>query len=392
MADTYAPAVKKRIESIDILRGAVMLIMAIDHCRDYLQLGHPDATNLATTTPFLFFSRWVTHFCAPTFIFLSGISACLAGTRRTKTQLFKFLITRGTWLLLLEFVVINFAMTLNVGYHLFVFQVIATIGASMILLGFLIWFPLPIIGVIGLIIFFGHNIFDHIDPGVTGKTFWWKLLVSSNGFGNYYPLTANRGIILAYALLPWTGVMLIGYMFGSLYKSSVNAGKRKNLLLASDLLLLGLFFILRYFNIYGDPVPWSVQKTTMLSIISFFNVSKYPCSLLYLCMTLGLSIIILSLTENINNSLTRILVVYGNVPLFYYVCHWYFIRVLNIITFPILGFNYKQIIAFDPPDNYGFSLGYIYLFWLLVIVVLYLPCKWYANYKKSHSYWWLSYL
>lgn len=392
MTDTSVPVVKKRIESIDILRGAIMLIMAIDHCRDYLQLGHPDATILATTTPILFASRWITHFCAPTFIFLSGISAYLAGTRRTKKQLFSFLISRGVWLILMEFLVINFAMTLDVGYHLFVFQVIAAIGASMILLGLLIWLPLPVIGIIGLLIFFGHNIFDYVDMGTTGKSFWWKLLVSSTGFSNYYQLTANRGIILAYALLPWTGVMLIGYVFGSIYKNSADAVKRKKTLIASGLLLLVLFFVLRYFNIYGDPAPWSAQKSTTLSIISFFNVSKYPCSLLYLCMTLGVSIIILSLTEIINNRFTRILLVYGNVPLFYYVLHWFLIRVINIITFPILGFSYNRIIAFDPPDNYGFSLGYVYLFWLLIIVVLYLPCKWYTNYKRSHSKWWLSYL
>ena len=386
------PPEKNRIASIDILRGLIMLIMALDHVRDYCHLGQPDPTNLAITTPFLFFTRWITHFCAPIFLFLSGISAYLAGTRRSKSQLCRFLITRGLWLLVVEFVFINFAQTLDPLHHAIIFQVIWAIGGSMILLGVLIWAPLPVIGIVGALIFFGHNLIDVIDVGPLGKTIAWNLLVSSNGFGDFFPVGGGRFLLIAYALLPWSGVMLIGYVFGSLYQSSVDAVKRRKILLTGGLSLLVFFIVFRAFNLYGDPAKWSVQKNAALTIISFFNVTKYPCSLLYLCMTLGAALIILSLTEKINNKFTALLVVYGNVPLFYYICHWYLIRLINVITYPLQGFNLKQLTSFDPPPAYGYSLAGVYVIWLIVIISLYYPCRWYGRYKKTHTQWWLSYL
>jgi len=392
MTAIAASPVKQRIASIDILRGAIMLIMAIDHARDYFHLGIPDATNLAITTPFLFFTRFITHFCAPTFVFLSGISACLVGTRRTKRQQSSYLIKRGIWLIFAEFVIINFAMTLDVGYHTQVFQVIWAIGGSMIILGLLVYAPLPVIGIIGAIIFFGHNILDIINVGPVGQTLWFKLILSSNGFGNWWPYGPGRNLILAYALLPWTGVMLIGYVFGSLYQKQVDVFRRQKVLFFTGLGLLLLFVILRTFNIYGDPASWSVQKTTALTIISFLNVSKYPCSLLYLCLTLGVSTIVLAFTEKVSNKVTSILMVYGNVPFFYYVCHWYLLRIISLIAFPLQGFKLKDVVSFDPPATFGYSLGGVYLIWLCVIVVLYFPCRWFGKYKKTHTHWWLSYL
>jgi uncharacterized membrane protein len=399
MTTTTAPVLKYRIESIDILRGLVMLIMAIDHVRDFFHAGHPEPTDLAITTPVLFFTRWITHFCAPAFVFLSGISAYLAGLRRIRGQLSVFLIKRGLWLILVELVLITLAITLNPFYNVLIFQVIWAIGGSMILLGLLIWAraSLTTIGIIGAIIFFGHNIFDIVDPGAITKTFYWKLLLSAGGFNAYWPLSATRGILMAYALLPWTGAMLLGYVFGSLYETTVGATRRRKTLLYSGLSLLLFFVVFRYFNIYGDPAPWSVQKTTALSIISFFNVTKYPCSLLYLCMTIGTSLVILALSENIKNRFTAILIVYGNVPFFYYLCHWYLLRLLSVIVFFVQGFKTSQII--NPkqpilflPDTMGFNLFGVYLVWLLVIVILYFPCRWYAKYKKTHQQWWLSYL
>lgn len=384
---------KHRVTSIDILRGAIMLIMAIDHVRDYFHLGHPEPTDLTTTTAFLFFTRWITHFCAPTFVFLSGISAYLAGTRRSRAQFSAFLVKRGLWLLVIEFVFINFAMTLDPAHHLVIFQVIWAIGGSMILLGVLVWAPLPIIGIIGAIIFLGHNLLDQFGSEPFSKTLYWKLLFSSNGFGNVSPVGHGRYLLVAYALLPWTSVMFIGYIFGQLYQKSVDAVKRRRMLLFSGLVLLGVFLILRCFNIYGDPAPWAMQKTTTLSVISFFNVSKYPPSLLYLCMTLGVAMIILSVTEKAQNKLTNIFIVFGSVPLFYYIMHWYLIRIINVITFFAQGFTIKQMLnSFEPPVAYGYTLAGVYLIWLIVIVLLYFPCRWYANFKRSHTYWWLSYL
>ncbi|MES2426220.1 MAG: heparan-alpha-glucosaminide N-acetyltransferase domain-containing protein [Bacteroidota bacterium] len=393
MTASIKPLLKQRIESIDILRGLVMLIMAIDHTRDFLHMGHPEPTNLAITTPILFFTRWITHFCAPIFVFLSGVSAYLAGTRRTKSQFSAFLIKRGLWLLVVEFVFITFAITADPGYHMIIFQVIWAIGGSMILLGLLIWLPLPVIGLIGLIIFFGHNILDLVNVGDIGKTLPWKLLLSANGFNSITPIGGGRNLLIAYALLPWTGVMLIGYVFGSLYSNVYNAAKRRRVLLQAGLFLLVLFVVLRTFNIYGDPAPWSVQKTTALSIISFFNVTKYPCSLVYLSMTLSVALITLSQLEGVKNKFTRIVIVYGNVPLFYYVCHWYLLMTINIVVFFAQGFkpeDMKNINAIPP--TFGFPLWGVYLTWLLLITILYLPCRWYSQYKRTHTQWWLSYL
>jgi uncharacterized membrane protein len=393
-----ATIAKHRIESIDILRGLVMLIMAIDHVRDIFH-PMPEPTDLAVTTPFLFFTRLITHYCAPTFVFLSGISAHLAGTRRTVNELSAFLIQRGLWLIVAELSFITFALTLNPLFNVFVFQVIWAIGGSMVLLGLLIWLraSLPVIAVIGATIFLGHNILDIVDPGAIGKTISWKVLLTAAGFNSLIDLGGNRFLLMAYALLPWTAVMLLGYVFGSLYKSTYNAAKRKKILIYSGLGLLALFLTLRYFNIYGDPAPWSVQKNMIFTLISFVNTTKYPCSLLYLSMTLGVSLIILAYLEGIKNKLASIILVYGNVPFFYYICHWYLIQVIHIVAFFVLGYKTSQIVTpnfpflFSPP-GFQYSLVVVYGVWLLVIVILYFPCRWFATYKKTHSQWWLSYI
>lgn len=391
------PGAKQRIASIDILRGLVMLIMAIDHTRDFFHLGHPDTNDLAITTPFLFFTRWITHFCAPIFVFLSGASAYLAGTRRTKKELSTFLIKRGLWLILVELVLITFAITLDPSFRIIILQVIWAIGGSMVLLGLLVWLPLPVIVVIGAVIFFGHNLFDIEKVSTVNDTLLGKLMISGRR-GDLWPLAAGHKLAIAYSLLPWTAVMIMGYAFGSLYQRSANAVKRKKILLYSGLGLVGLFLIFRYFNIYGDPTPWSVQKNTGLTIISFFNVTKYPCSLLYLSMTLGPAIIMLGVTEKVSNKFADILIIYGNVPFFYYVCHWYLIKLLNIAVFFASGYTTGQIVSPDPrvrmfqPDGFGFNLFGVYMIWLLVVSLLYFPCSWYFNYKRSHYQWWLSYL
>jgi len=396
------PGPKQRIASIDILRGLVMVIMAVDHCRDFFHYHHPEPTDLAITTPFLFFTRWITHFCAPAFVFLSGMSAYLAGTRRTHSQFSAFLIKRGLWLIAVELVLINLAITLDPTYHAQILQVIWAIGGSMIILGLLVWarLSLPVIFSIGLIIVLGHNIFDPQDmpSHAVNGTFLGKLFLSGKGFGDFWLYAPNRAILFAYALLPWAGLMMIGYVFGSLYVKTYDGVKRRRILLYSGLTVLGVFFVLRFFNIYGDPNPWASQRTATLSIISFFNVTKYPPSLLYTCMTIGTSLLILAFTENVKNKLTSILFVYGNVPFFYYLCHWYLIRFSTIAIFFISGFKTSQIInphqgpILFQPDEFGFSLGGVYLIWFCVILILYFPCRWYSKYKQTHAQWWLSYL
>lgn len=388
-------AAKTRILSIDLLRGLVMLIMAIDHLRDLLHLGHPDPTDLQTTTPSLFFTRWITHFCAPTFVFLSGISAFLAGRRRSTDQLGGFLIKRGFWLILVEVFIINLITKADPFYHVIVLQVIWAIGASMILLGLLVWAKVGPkgIGGIGLIIFLGHNVIDLLHNQIVNTNLVWRLFLSARGFNAAIPIGQDRFLIVAYALLPWTGVMLVGYALGTLY--SKEAVKRKQALTAIALLLLSIFVIFRAFNIYGDPAPWSIQKNAMLSVISFLNVTKYPCSLMYLCMTLGIALLLLAKTETAGNRLARIFVVYGNVPFFYYICHWILAQMITIILFFSMGHHigeaYKSNFPFSP-NNFGLTLAGVFAVWLLLITLLYFPCRWFAQYKKTHGQWWLSYL
>jgi len=200
-----------------------------------------------------------------------------------------------------------------------------------------------------------------------------------------------------YAIIPWAGVMMLGYVFGSIYRSSFGAAKRKNVLVITGTSLIVFFLISRALNLYGDPVPWSAQQNMTLCILSFLNVSKYPPSLLYLCVTLGPGLLLLSALEKTKNRFTKILMIYGNVPFFYYVMHWYLLRALSVVEFYLLGYGSKDIsnaklMYFFRPDNMGFDLAGVYLAWLLVILALYLPCRWFANYKKTHRQWWLSYL
>ena len=334
---TLAPAIyatktfmttKVRINSIDLLRGLVMLIMAIDHVRDNFLKGAPDPTDLNTTTTILFFTRWITHWCAPVFVFLSGVSAYLAGTRRTEGQLGTFLLKRGLWLILLDLTVITFAFFLDPGFHYLLLQVLWAIGGSLIILGILVRAKVSPgnIGTIGAVIFFGHNLLDYMELGEISKTYWWRMLWHAGP--NPSSITAIGGghsLVTLYALLPWTGVMLLGYSVGTFYASGFDATRRKKYLLYSGLGALALFLVLRLFNLYGDPNPWGFQRTTTLSILSFLNVTKYPASLLYLCMTLGPALLLLAFTEGVSGRPARVIMTYGKVPFFYYVLHWYLI-------------------------------------------------------------------
>jgi len=392
------PVLKHRIESIDILRGLIMIIMAIDHVRDYFYPAGAmnDPPNLAVTTPLLFFTRFITHYCAPVFVFLSGVSAQLAGGRRTKSRLSVFLIKRGLWLIAVELVVISFAFSLDPLHRVLPLQVIWVIGTSMVILGLMVWAPLPVIATTGVILVFGHDILDYIRLPQTGTDgFLWKLLLT--GHREFFHITETYFVKTNYATLPWTGVMMLGYVFGTMYRSSFDAVRGKKILFATGAFMLTLFLVLRAFNIYGDPAPLSVHRSLPLSIISFLNVSKYPPSLLYLCVTLGPGLMLLALLEKRKSKLTDILIIYGNVPFFYYILHWCIIRSLSVGAFYLAGYGPNDIynaklMFFFRPDSMGYSLGGMYLVWLLVIVLLYFPCRWFANYKKTHRQWWLSYL
>ncbi|MEP6845433.1 MAG: heparan-alpha-glucosaminide N-acetyltransferase domain-containing protein [Panacibacter sp.] len=389
---------KQRIHSIDILRGLVMIIMALDHTRDFFHQPAltQDATALATTTPVLFFTRWITHFCAPTFVFLSGISAYMAGQRKTKKEQSSFLITRGLWLILIEITVMTFALTFNPLFNFIMLDVLWAIGFSMIILGLITRTSMSVIIIVGCLLFFGHNVFDYINLPQEGfGSFLLKMLIAQPQ--TIIPYGNGRIIAILYTALPWTGVMLLGYAFGTLYQSSVKAGRRKAILMSMGVIFTLSFIILRFMNMYGDPSHWSVQKDGIYTFLSFLNTTKYPPSLMFCTMTLGPSCIFLSLAENIQNRFSKILMVYGRVPFFYFVVHFYIIHILCVILFFASGYVVDKIV--DPqvpflfrPASFGFDLWVVYLLWICLIIALYKPCKWFIKYKATHNQWWLSYV
>jgi uncharacterized membrane protein len=399
------PAIRNRIQSIDILRGLIMIIMALDHVRDFFyktafeQAGSAalDPTNLKTTFPALFFTRWITHFCAPIFVFLAGCSIYLMCRNKSKKEISLFLIKRGCWLVIVEVVIITLSWTFNPLYNLLILQVIWAIGISMILLGLLIHLPYKIIFIVGCLIVFGHNLMDYpsISAGLKGSAMADLLYFSNFAVHSYAP---DHYILIVYSFLPWTGVMLLGYCFGKLYEQKVDPVRRRTILLQMGLGLWVLFVILRFANIYGDPVVWSVQdRGSLYTFLSFINVNKYPPSLLFLCVTIGAGMIFLSLIENIQNRFTNVLNIYGRVPMFYYILHFYIIHTLVVIVFYLQGFTSKDIITpntpflFRPPA-FGFNLWGVYAVWVFVVIVLYPLCKRYNKYKSTHQNWWLSYL
>ena len=390
---------RQRIASIDILRGIVMIIMALDHARDFYhsEAMIADPTDLETTTPALFFTRWITHFCAPVFIFLSGVSAYLGGQYKTKAQLSSFLITRGLWLVIAEATLISLGWTFNPLFNFTGLQVIWAIGCSMILLGLLVRLPYRAIAVVGILLFFGHNIIDHLTHPAKGTTGDILFKIFLTGSGDLYPYAPKHFVAIFYAILPWTGTMIMGYVFGRLFTTEFTAEQRNKLCLGTGFTLITLFILLRSGNFYGDNHPWSSQKTPFFSFLSFINTTKYPPSLLYLCMTLGPAIALLPVLNKLTGKAGNVIQVYGSVPFFYYICHIYLIHLICVILFFATGHNTSEIVGEHTPflfrpDTFGFSLGVVYLLWLLVVILLYFPCRWYSRYKKTHKHWWLSYV
>ena len=372
--------------------------MALDHVRDFYHLGAItyDATNMSTTTPFLFFTRWITHFCAPTFVFLSGVSANIAGFRRSRNELSGYLIKRGLWLILVELAVITFALTLNPFFNILILQVIWAIGASMVLLGLAVRAPISVIGALGLIIFLFHNLLDYLSPQPPGISAT-VLQIFLTAKGSVIPLDNSHIVLALYAILPWTGVMFLGYATGALFRMEFNAQRRKRLLLISGFTLIATFIVLRLLNSYGDPSTWTIQKDSLFTLMSFLNTSKYPPSLLYLCMTLGPTLIALTLLEGKQFKFLSVFTVFGRVPFFYYVLHFYTIRILNVVFFFAYGYESNQInetnnIFLFRPASFGFDLATVYLIWLLIVAALYYPCKWFGRVKRNNRSEWLSYV
>jgi len=384
---------KNRIESIDLLKGIVMVIMALDHTRDYFHsaayLFNPtDATQ--STLP-IFFSRWITHFCAPTFSFLAGLSAYMVGKRKSPKELSVFLLKRGIWLVFIELTVVTFAWQFDPLFRINGFAVIAVLGFSMILLAGLIHLPKMVLWIFSVVLIFGHNLLDSVHfPG----NFLWSCLHEA---GIFYVLGGIK-FYIDYPIIPWVGIMSLGYCFGTLYDTSFDAAKRRKMLNIIGFSAIALFVILRWSNIYGDPVKWVNIDGGARTLMSFLQISKYPPSLLYTLITLGGAFIFLANSEKLKGSLVNFFSTFGRVPFFYYIIHIYLIHLIAMLFAELSGFGWQLMVLPDwileSPGlkGYGFSLGVVYLVWIGVILALYPLCKKFDNYKSKHKEKsWLSY-
>lgn len=387
-----------RIESIDLLRGIVMIIMALDHVRHFF---HQDAffydpLDLNQTSVSLFFTRWVTHFCAPVFVFLAGISVYLYGINKSRSELAAYLFKRGVWLVVVEILIISLGQTFNPSYPMIDLQVIWAIGVSMIVLAGLIYLKREWILVLSLLLIGGHNLLDEIHvPGYGAGSFAWSVLHEPADFK-----IGRLLIIVKYPVLPWIGILSVGYWLGYLFSSHCNPEKRMKVLLVLGFISIELFFMLRTANGFGDAAHWTNQKNTVYSLLSYLNVSKYPPSLLYILITLGPAMVFLALADKPLNAFSRKIVVFGRVPFFYYVVHIYIIHALAILGAWLTGFSWKSMIMTTVVNRvpelkgYGFNLLTVYLVWTVLILIMYPLCKWYGKYKRTHlsAQSWLSYV
>jgi uncharacterized membrane protein len=368
-----------RIVSIDILRGLVMAIMALDHTRDFF--GASGFNPRDVMEPALFLTRWVTHFCAPTFIFLAGLSAFLYGRGRSAEELTRFLLIRGIWLILIDLTLIKFGWRFEVDPFRLSAGIIFVTGVSMVALAALIWLPRWAIAGVAVIMLGGHNLLDGVRAEQLGGGSWaWHVLHEPG----LVPLGDGANLYVLYPLIPWIGVMAAGYLLGPLMQLEEQARERLLFRLGAAV-TLG-FIVLRSTNLYGDPSPWTVQETWLSTLLSFLNCEKYPPSLLYLMMTLGPALMLLACFEDARGAFARLLATFGQVPFFYYVVHIYLIHGLALAT----GLAMTGTLTSTP--TIGLSLPGVYFVWLLVLVLLYPLCRWFAELKERGTGWWWSYL
>jgi uncharacterized membrane protein len=395
-------APKSRIESIDLIRGAVMILMAIDHVRVFsgVPAGGP--------TPAVFFTRWITHFCAPAFIFLAGTSIFFYGRKHADVS--RFLLTRGVWLIFLELTFLRVAWTFNFDFrHYEMAGVIWVIGCCMILMAGLVKLALPAVGTIGIVIIAAHNLMDshmgNLLDGLDANKFsgLWKIFYVGFFAGPIQFGPDGPYLIVLYSIIPWIGVMASGYAFGKIL--TLEPRQRNRLCLAIGLAAVGLFLVLRGFNLYGDPRPWHAAAQgrnglpPMPAWLSFLNTTKYPASLSFLLMTLGPIIALIPLLEGLHGTLARQIIIFGSVPFFYYMLHIPLVHALALVVSKVrLGFVSPWLFTNhpmgnpEPPPGYVWSLPLLYLIWGIAIVLLYLPCRWFAEVKARRNDWWLKYL
>lgn len=380
----------KRIISIDLLRGLVMVLMVLDHTRDFFSNVRFNPLDITQSNFPLFMTRWITHLCAPSFILLAGVAAYLSLKRgKTLAELSRFLLIRGLCLIVLESTIISWAW--GFPYWFLMGGVIWVIGWSMIILALLIPLDMKLIAIFSITLIVGHNLCDGIQVEQLGNWGWlWAFLHQRTRF----ELIAGIPFVLVYSLIPWVGVMAGGYVLGTIF--TWEKQKRLRWLRNWGLGLLVSFVVLRGINLYGDPNPWSEQSNTINTFLSFINCTKYPPSLLYLLITLSLSFLLLYCFEKYNFSILKPLIVFGRVPLFFYLIHLWIIRLFAILfALPHYGLNafiLPYFISRFMPSDYGFDLHHVYVFWIIILIALYPLCQWFYHYKSQHHYQWLNYL
>jgi uncharacterized membrane protein len=383
-----------RLDAVDLLRGVVMVVMALDHVRDFVSNARFDPSDLDRTTPELFATRWITHFCAPTFVFLAGTGAYLQRKNGKSTvELARFLLSRGAWLALLELTVVRFGWAFSFAANTAFVQVIWAIGVSMMILSALVFLPARVVGAIGVAIIALHNLTDGIQVEGFGFVAGLWHVVHSPGLVRF-PWGYN--VFVGYPLVPWVGVMAAGYAFGLLLEGTPEMRGRRLLTLGGA--MIALFVVLRLSGIYGEPKPWHAQETSARSVMSFLACRKYPPSLCYLLMTLGPAIASIPLLERAKGAWTKPFLVFGRVPLFYYLLHLYLAHAVAIL---LCEARYGTALPglfgapFDAefPAGYGYSLPIVYVVWMVVVALLFLPCMWFAGVKRRRrDLTWLSYL
>jgi uncharacterized membrane protein len=397
LQESKSSAIQTRVQSVDILRGAIMIIMALDHTRDFVHSGAQNFSpeDLTRTTAAIFFTRWITHFCAPVFMLTAGLGAFLWAQRRgSASDLSRFLWTRGLWLVILELTAVRFALYFNFDYSFTIVSVLWALGFCMIALAALVYLPRRVLAVLCSAMILFHNLADDITASAFGKAGWvWNLL--------HQPGLVKLGgvaMIIAYPLIPWIGVMAAGYCLGPVFLWE--PARRQRFVLRLGIGLTAGFILVRALNVYGDPVPWSHQPSALMTLCSFLRCAKYPPSLDFLLMTLGPALAALALLDRIRLASVNPLLIFGRVPLFYFVVHLFVIHALAVLLscfrFGVAGLQLTTLPGMSAtikfPADYGFPLWAVYLAWVAVVIAMYPACRWFAGVKQRRRDWWLSYL
>lgn len=396
-----SPEPGRRVEAIDAVRGGVMILMALDHIRDFVSRAAMSfsPTDLTKTTTALFFTRWVTHFCAPAFMFTAGLGAFLWLQRsRTRQQLSKYLLTRGLWLILLELVVMRLAYNFNFsGSYPVLLLVLWVLGVCMIVMAALVWIPVRWLAFLSVAVIALHNGLDTVRAAEFGAAAGvWNLVHQVGAF----PVSGTI-VIVGYPLVPWIAVMALGFCFGRVFLLDRPVRRKYFALIGAAATIA--FVALRGVNLYGDPAPWSAQPSTAFTLLSFLNTAKYPPSLAFLLMTLGPTFLALAFFDRPGLKPANPLVVFGRVPLFYFVLHFYLAHLaalgLALLKYgnPSLDFMFQPVPSMGGPaaafpPGFGYDLWVVFLVWPLVVLVLYPACRWFAAVKARRRDWWLSYL